>query len=386
MDCGAQDALCELTNWLSQNDLLAPWLVELVGRFGIHAHGIAGRIAELVRDYGQTIVGLFGVTFGFWRWWRYREHILHKRLEEYLRESDERLTRGTADLIELIQRPAPGQQFNDPLFIDSDLRVVLRERNWDKPAYALGVAASADTSLALAIDAINRRLATAQSMVMSLRQQLFSAYAIRGAVAASRTRSGTGQANLQALSYFQSALAVPGHESDLTLREMMAHQLRKLGFAAARRSYAQLIDLGRQGPDRKHAIATARGIRYLSELLLGEAPGHALRLMRGTTSAGYSGALELIASCEPLDFWERIEKAHMHYYTAVVARRLGFVVIEANQLSEASTECERVIAELSRRHSLRPRRYRTLRKLALQTRDRIEEARQRQVYDLNWLP
>ena len=71
------------------------------------------------------------MSFGFWRWWRYREHILHKRLAEYLRENDTRLATGTADLIELIQRPAPGQQFKDPLFIDNDLRVVLRERNWD---------------------------------------------------------------------------------------------------------------------------------------------------------------------------------------------------------------------------------------------------------------
>ncbi|MEI9900910.1 MAG: hypothetical protein WDN31_13105 [Hyphomicrobium sp.] len=167
------------------------------------------------------------MTFGFWRWWRYREHILHKRLAEYLHESDTRLSTGTADLIELIQRPAPGQQFKDPLFIDADLRVVLRERNWDKPAYALGVAASSDVQLGKAIDAINRRRTTAQATVASLNRQLFSAHSIRGAIAACQRRGTDSKALYDALSNFKAALEVPGHRSEVTVRELEAHQTRK---------------------------------------------------------------------------------------------------------------------------------------------------------------
>jgi hypothetical protein len=188
MECGSQELFCELTNWVSENELVGPWVVEVIDRFGGHAQGIGGSVVQFVRVYGQTIVGLIGVSFGFWRWWRYREHILHKRLAEYLRESDARLVTGTADLIELIQRPAPGQQFKEPLFIDGDLRIVLRERNWDKPVHALSVAASSDWQVGKAIDAINRRLSAAQATVTSLNRQLFSAYAIRGAIAASQTR------------------------------------------------------------------------------------------------------------------------------------------------------------------------------------------------------
>ncbi len=157
MDCGSQDALCELANWVSNNDLIGPWLVEVISRFGDHATGIAGVLAQFVRDYGQSIVGLVGVSFGFWRWWRYREHILHKRLSEYLRENDTRLAAGTAELVEIIQRPAPGQHFKDPLFIDADLRAVLRERNWDKATFALSVASSSDWQLSNAIERIKMR-------------------------------------------------------------------------------------------------------------------------------------------------------------------------------------------------------------------------------------
>jgi hypothetical protein len=145
MECGSQEFLCELTNWLSENEMVGPWLVEVIGRFGVQAQGIAGSAAQFVREYGQSIVGLIGVSFGFWRWWRYREHILHRRLAEYLCENDARLANGTADLIELIQRPAPGQQFKDPLFIDDDLsrraaRAQLgqaRIRGWDRCKFGL---------------------------------------------------------------------------------------------------------------------------------------------------------------------------------------------------------------------------------------------------------
>lgn len=231
MECGSQDTLCELTNWVSQNDLLGPWLVEVISRFGVQANGLAGQLAQFVRDYGQSIVGLVGVTFGFWRWWRYREHILHKRLAEYLRENDARLAAGTADIIELIRRPGPGQEFNDPLFVGTDLRAVLRERNWDKPTLSLGVAESSDWQLSKAIDSINRRLSTAQAQVSSLNAQLFSAYGIRGAIAAIGRATDT-KSGYEALDYFKAALDRPGFGNDLTIRELHAHQLRKLGLAA----------------------------------------------------------------------------------------------------------------------------------------------------------
>jgi hypothetical protein len=295
MECGPQDALCQLTSWLSQNDLLAPWLVEVIGRFGIHANGLAGHLAQLVRDYGQTIVGLVGVTFGFWRWWRYREHILHRRLAEYLRESDARLVGGTADLIEMIQRPAPGQQFKDPLFANDDLRVVLRERNWDKPAYALGVAESSDFQLGEAIDAINRRRATAQAMVASLNAQLFSALSIRGAIAASQRRGNDNKAFSDALGHFKAALDVPGYGRDLPIRELEAHQMRKLGLGG-RTVYDEPLRLATTLEDaRTRNLHLARLKRYAAEMAVRITPRNAYWLL---TDPGE--ALELLAKCEPL--------------------------------------------------------------------------------------
>ena len=243
MECGSQDVVCQLTTWLSENDLAAGWLVELLGKLGANTSGIIGALSQFAKDYGQSIIGLVGVSFGFWRWWRYREHILHKRLEEYLNESDSRLAGDTTQLLDAIQRPAPGQRFNDPLFINDDLRTVLRGRNWDKAVFALNVETSADWLLTKAIDSIERRLSAAHDMTASLRHQLCSAHTIRGAIAASRAdRTKSGEFYTRALTFFRSALSVPGSEQNLVLRELEAHQQRKLGLDTAEQAYREFMN------------------------------------------------------------------------------------------------------------------------------------------------
>ena len=387
MDCGTQDALCLVANWFAENELVGPWLVDVIGR--IQTDGFGGLIAKFVREYGQLIVGLLGLTFGFWRWCRYREHILHKRLEKYLRDSDARLVEGTAHIIDVIQRPGPGQQLEDPLFIDADLRTVLRERNWDNTTFALSVATSADLQLASAIDALKRRLSTAHAMTASLHRQLLSAYTIRGAIAASGAKRGAGdELHSRALSYFRIALGLPGHASDVQLKELEAHQLRKLGLASAAEAYSEVMRLAKTIEDeRQRVLTTARAKRYLSEVTRASAPGHAQMMMRAETPNNpfYPGAIPMISSFEPLNGWERLEKADMHYYTALGANPLRFVAIEHAQLNDAEAEYERIVSELSQRKWFRPRRYRRLRARALEGQRRVEQARGGS-YNLDWLP
>ena len=386
MECGSKDALCELATWLSTNELVGPWLVGVIGRFGQHASGIAGALSQFVRDYGQSIVGLIGVSFGFWRWWRYREHILHKRLAEYLRESDTRLAAGTADLIEIIQRPSPGQQFTDPLFIDDDLRTVLRERNCDKATFALSVAASSDWQLSKAIDSIRRRLSTAEGTILSLNRQLSSAYSIRGAIAASSARGNAREEmNSRALSFFRSALNLPGQEHDILLKELEAHQLRKLGLNdAAEGAYDELMKLAEGLSGRDRNLVGARAKRFMAEIIRHTYPGIARTLMMADAPGQfYPGAVPLISKCEPLGLWERLEKADMHYFTAMCCNRLGFVAIERAQLNESDADYTRILAELSKRDWLRRKQSTRLRSSATKGQQRIADAR-KGIYDFNF--
>jgi hypothetical protein len=390
MECGAQDALCELVNWASRNELVGPWLVEVVGRFGQHASGVAGEVSQFVRDYGQSIVGLVGVTFGFWRWWRYREHILHKRLAEYLRENDARLAAGTADLVEIIQRPAPGQQFRDPLFIDDDLRTVLRERNWDRPIFALSVATSSDWQLAKAIKSIERRLGTALAATTSLNRQLVSAYTIRGAIAASQARGRRiDKAHERALGFFRSALSVPDSDRNPLVKELEAHQQRKLELPTAEQAYkdfAALVQNVENSRDRN--LLTARAKRFLAEIVRPSYPKIAWLMLTAAKSGDrfFPGALHLISSIEPLSNWERLEKGDTHYFAALCANQLRFPVAEPFHLGEAETAYQRVLNELSDRRRRWPgSSFSQLHKGATDGIKRVEDAR-KGVYDFNWLP
>ena len=388
MDCGTQDALCELTNWLSQNELVGPWLVEVIGRFGAHAEGIAGALAQFVREYGQSIVGLIGVSFGFWRWWRYREHILHRRLAEYLRENDARLTNGTADLIELIQRPAPGQQFKDPLFIDNDLRVVLRERNWDSDQFAWSVEKSSDSQLAKAIRSIERRLVTARDQISSLNLQLASAHSIRGAVAASQARrTSSDVAHERALLHFRSALSVPTNEN-LLARELEAHQQRKLGLNTAELAYEKLLRSSEALSDGRHKkLLVARAKRYCAEIVRLGSPLNAWLMLTADsrTVRFYPGALVLIAECEPLGGWERLEKADTHYLAALCANVQGFTNAEPENLGAAEADYQRVLTELRDRRRRWPGRHVRLRARANEGLKRVSDGRNGS-YDTSWLP
>lgn len=390
MECGSQDVVCQLTTWLTENELAASWLVEFLGRIGANTTGIIGALSQFAKDYGQSIVGLFGVSFGFWRWWRYREHILHKRLSEYLKESDARLADGTSQLIDAIRRPAPGQAFTDPLFSDDDLRTVLRGRNWDKAMFALNVEESADWLLRKAIAGIERRLKTAHDATASLHRQLCCAYTIKGAVAASRAdRTRNGEFRIRALNFFRSALSVPGSDKNLIVRELEAHQQRKLGLATARQAYDDLFELasGLEDP-RERDLLAARAKRFAAEIEFANSAWNAWLMMTAENQGAlfYPGALYLIRKQEPLSAWERLEKADMHYFAALCAnRQVGFVSKEPAHLGDAETEYQRILLELSDGRFRWPKRFRRLRARAKEGLKRVLEARAGD-YDVNWLP
>src|SRR5262249_893323 len=154
------DLLCHVLKWLSQNELAAGSVLTLIGKLSEDASGLVGAIGAFVKEYAHSLIGLVGVTFGIWRWWRYREHILHKRLEEYLNENDARLLHGRDAILKTFDRPGPGKEFQEPLFVGSELRSVLREQRWNSGSLALTVEKSADLQLREAIGSILRRLQT----------------------------------------------------------------------------------------------------------------------------------------------------------------------------------------------------------------------------------
>lgn len=386
MECGSQDLFCIVLSWITDNETGATGLFEFAGRLGADSDGWVGVLSSVAKEYGQTIVGLLGVCFGFWRWWLYREKILHKRLSNYIAERDARLRGAREQLLETIQRPGPGQAHDVPVFVDRDLRSVLRERNWDSTVLALTIENSADLQLSGAIGEITRKLRIAERESACLRQELCTAYGIRGAIAAARSGGQKLVWQKSALDHFTSALQLPGHEGDVQLNELLAHQLRKLGeLQAAGDAYQKTFNLAETIQDpRQRNISRARARRYMSEIESKESTYNAYLILTADLEGGLCspGAIALMNSARPLSDWELTELGDMHYLTAYLASQQRFPKLPRNHLKLAVSAYERVLLQPSSKGWIKRRRARDR---ATEGAARATRAIENGIYDMNWL-
>lgn len=399
MNCGGDDLFCQGMTWLEHNEFIASTMAELVSRLGTKASGFIGAIALFVEHNAQAIFGAGGLAFGIWRWWRYREQILHRRLEEYLEESDARLKHGQQYVLDALQRPGPGQPFKLPLFASEALRSVLRERRWDHSQSAIQVASSADWQLSQAIEKIERQLRTADDNVTSLRQQFATAHILRGAIAASVARripSNANQDNNFALTEFRTVLQIPGHEADLTAKEFEAHQLRKLGHLnEALASYQEMERMASAVEDRRRqSILISRAKRYQAEMLQacstqlsdsGEivlrGNGNAYALISKTQ---VRSALDLRKEFAPFQNWDAIEQGDINYVAALISSNLGFNLVEAQHLDDAETAYSSALGEMPQRRFWHRGASRRIHTTAMSGLAMVEKAR-RGIYDAAWL-
>lgn len=385
MECGSQETICHVLTWVTENELVARKINDALIKFGQDTTGTTALFVAFLQKHGSTLIGLLGFTFGVWRWWLYHERVLHKRLDEYIGARDARLRDVRDKALNAIQRPAPGQTLVAPSFVNGDLKAVLRESRWDNGAFAPAVLLSADWQLGKAITSITNRLSIAEREAVSLRQELCTAHSLRGAVAAAR--SG-GEAHLDALSHFRNALSLPGHSHDIKIKELEAHQLRKLGhFDAAEEAYDLVIELARNQPsERDRDIVVARAKRYLAEI---EArPFNAfLRMRAGLEGNQYApGPIPLLDRCQPLSSWEWVEKGDMNYFTALLARELNFHIVERQNLDDADAAYEAALRAIRKKRWEIGKSTSRLRKRIREGRQRVTEARTQKRYDRAWLP
>ncbi|WP_295559297.1 hypothetical protein [uncultured Hyphomicrobium sp.] len=384
MSCG-EETLCHVLTWITENELAARKINDALVKFGQDTTGTTALVVAFLQKYGSTIIGLFGAAFGAWKWWLYHERVLHKRLDEYIGARDARLRDVRDKALNAIQRPAPGQTLVAPSFVNSDLKAVLRENRWDNGAVAPAVLMSADWQLGKAITSITNRLTIAEREAVSLRQELCTAHSLRGAVAAAR--SG-GEAHLDALAHFRNALSLPGHSHDIQIKELEAHQLRKLGhFDAAEEAYEFVIELARNLPsERDRDIVAARAKRYLAEIEATPWTAY-MRMRAGLEGNQYApGPIVLLDRCQPLSSWEWVEKGDMHYFTALLAAEQDFNRIEAQNLNDADAAYEAALRAIRKKRWEIGKSTSRLRKSIRYGRQRVADARTQKRYDRAWLP
>ncbi len=396
MDCGWEVA-CEFLEFMKDSDFAAGVLAKTLGQFGDKTAGVLGAVAWLLREHGEKIIAAAGFSFGFYRWWLYREHILHKRLDKYLHESDRRLRRAQDDVLRCIERPGPRQALPAlPLFSAPELRSVLRERRWGLAPAGAAVEMSAQWQLERAIEKTERRLKAGQDMMASLHTQLASAHVMRGAIAASIKRETSLDANSHvALTAFRSALQVPGHERNIKAKEYEAHQLRRMAhYPQALAAYQELERIAAsEGDYRSQRLTQARAKRYQAEAMVArtkvvdgagrvnfQVPQAAWTLISPQVE---SSAQDIRRNFAPYQYWDLIEQGDLHLLTAYFAGIKAFVQIEPQEITKAEVCYENALRQTLPR-SWRRREKNKLRRAAQDGLDLITSAK-RGYYQNHWL-
>jgi hypothetical protein len=393
MNCGSGDFAC--------------WLLSLIAEHGgeaSHALKWLPWMQDAVREHIQAIIGLAGLSFGIWKWWYFREQVLHKRLAEYLESEDHRLTQARHEVLEAINRPGPRRSFAEPLFAVKPLQKVLRKKNWDRVVGAPGIEIGAEKQLAAALKTLTRRLEVAREQLDQLHAQQATAYLMRGAIASARAGEAlyNGSAvrlDRKALNEFRSLLQVPGHEDDIEAREYEAHQLRRLGLhQQALDAYQQVEEIAQTiDTDTKlRDLTVARSKRWRAALVQAKAwqdfeagarqgagSGTAYDLLK----ANEDSALKLRNRHGPfLAGWDAIEQGDLHYLTAFVAQNLSFSTAARVHLGLAETAYQSVITAT---HPLAPIFSRGARRLEATAQSAMKRIRRAQAspddYDRDWL-
>ncbi len=399
VECG-DNTWCEFLALILQNEFIASTIFKMLASAGSSASDWMAQLQPIIQEHGEKLIALAGVCFGVWKWWVYRESILHRRLEKYLTRENKRISTAQRDVIEAINRPGPAGHSAQTLYAVGPLRSILRRRKWEPVLNYTGTEHGAERQLDRALDKIQQRIAHAERALLILRRQQVGAHSIKGAIAAARASNRNNavkriELENRALGSFQTVLNIPGHENDVWAKECEAHQLRRLGHLdLALAAYEELeASAANIEDDRSRALTIARSKRYRAEILqaralstqAGAGSTTAHRLMASESNIN-PGALTMRAQFRPYSRWDQIEQGEMHYTAAFIAHNLGYVAVERTQLQLAANEYQSTLDRTPSGRIFVSEATKRLRTAALAGKKRVQKALDKTCeYDLEWL-
>ncbi len=390
MDCGSEDLVCHAIDWLSSHSHAVQQTFGLIDSAWNHA---GGRVLAFLKEHGEKLIALASFSFAVWRWWIYRERILHKRLEEYIQQSDRRLRPAALAAMEAMLRPGRTATLRQPAFA-IELREILDRTAWRSFFGLSTIERQTEKQLARALNGLRKRQRIARTAMRSLQHQQAWVHLLAGAVAASRGRCKSRSSNSlgsaqKALREFRRVLEIPGHPSNVEARECEAFELLRLReHDLAMKSYIVLEELARNiDEDRKRDLITARSRRFRAQILQAKARSSGAR--NAWSLIAYDNnpmsALKLREKHAPFAKWDAIEQGEIHYVAAFIANRCGWGPAEQRQLSKASAAYGEVLAQLPTHRPCVLAATRRLKSEARAGRERIRRAQEFGEYDLDWL-
>jgi hypothetical protein len=318
----SQDLACQLMDWFSSSGYA---LRQTLGAIDSVWDGAGHRISRFFSEHGEKLTAMAGFGFATYKWWVYRERILYRRLEEYIRDSDKRLEPTSTQMMDAILRPGRTMALTQPAFA-VEIGQILDTNGWRSFFGLMQVEHQANSQLHKALTGIRKREETALNAARSLQRQKAEVYKLRGAVASASARRATDKLRAteldeQALNAFRSALQCTTHRRDPRAKECEAIQYLRLGDLDL--ALAAFVELERFGRDhtnpRDRDLTLARAKRYQAHIMQLQAePAGSLTawiaLARDNIDAaeGEFSAIELRRAHSPYSDWDAIEQAEMH--------------------------------------------------------------------------
>lgn len=373
MVCRPNDFVCVALEWIEKHGDGLPEIIQKVMEPVVGETGF-------VRTNLKEIIAAASFAFGVWRWWVYRESILHRRLVEYINESDARLPGTSAAAVEAILRPGRTVSVPRPSFAH-ELNRILVQMGWaggviDRMLGETRIEQRSRWRLLRERRRLLNRHAVAVRAEKSLQAQMAHIHLISGAIAAakarrSRNKQGAARYDEAALREFRAVLQVPGFQRNIAAMENVAFHLLRLGKLDL--AFSAYEDLERFAADlpmaRERDLVIARSMRYrgqICQIVAGRAGSiNAMNyLMPPQGDPNHRCAEVLMQAWQPLEGWEAIEQAELFLLAATVRHLLGHVQIEAMYLEQATNAYRDVLDKMPLRRSLLSRGNRLLRREA----------------------
>jgi hypothetical protein len=390
MGCG-EDLACQLFDWLVNNGYVVKQAFDALD---VIWKETGWHIGEFLKEHGEKLVTLASFSFAVWRWWIYRERTLHKRLEEYIRDSDIRLKPASEQVVDVLLRPGRTAALPQPVFA-IELRDILSTHGWRSYFRISTVERQAERQLGRALRGISKRERIVREASLSLQEQRAQAHLIAGAVAASRARrkpdrNAASRDDHRALREFQEVLQSPAHHHNVNAKDCEAFQFLRLGERdLAFQAYVDLEDFAGNLADAKtRDLIIARSRRFRAQILQAIAGDNASLAAWGLVGQANEGsALQLRAHHAPYSEWTAIEQAEMHYVAAYIASKFNnWVNHQPTNLSNAENAYKTVLDELPARRYFVAAADRRLRDEAQAGLERVKRVKANSDdYDAEWL-
>ena len=270
MDCGSNEPVCLFFDWLSRHPHTIKQALESLDGLWNEA---GGQIIKFLKEHGEKLIAIASFSFAVYRWWIYRERILHKRLEEYIRESDARLQPASAQAVEAILRPGRTATLAQPAYA-IELQDILAKNGWRSLVRFSSIERHAERKLAGALRGIRKRQQIARDALQSLMEQQTQVHLLAGAIATSRARRQPDRPHARrndhaALREFRKVLRFPTHDRDTVAKECEAFQLLRLGRShEAFQAYLDLQNIAELlGNQQQRDLTIARAKRFRAQIL-----------------------------------------------------------------------------------------------------------------------